>query len=226
MHVYAIVYIYINIIYIYIYARIWENIIFDNPKSATCPILSVVFKACLMVNLLDVLMNLSRSQPRVEEFEMAKNYAFSYSPENRCILGDLSLRHHEHLNGFERINSGIWSTTRKLTCLYIYIYVYIRIRSYKYVSTYIHILSWTWINSTRHFVPVLSSCLFHFSRFFLWLSVAPAELVESVSGGSGMLTEIMEELGDPMVGILISLEPADQKPRFLLFSIMGDGILL
>eukprot|EP00435_Cladocopium_sp_Y103_P005753 s1076_g1.t2 len=34
---------------------------------------------------------LDRPQLLSEEFEMAKNYAFSYSPENRCILGDLSL---------------------------------------------------------------------------------------------------------------------------------------
>ncbi|CAL1153597.1 unnamed protein product [Cladocopium goreaui] len=35
---------------------------------------------------------LDRPQLLAEEFEMAKNYAFSYSPENSCILGDLSLR--------------------------------------------------------------------------------------------------------------------------------------
>lgn len=64
---------------------------------------------------------LDRPQLLAEEFEMAKNYAFSYSPENSCILGDLSL------------------------------------------------------------------------RFFLWLSVAPAELAESVEGSKGMLAEIMEE---------------------------------
>eukprot|EP00435_Cladocopium_sp_Y103_P029034 s1737_g7.t1 len=69
------------------------------------------------------------------EFEMAKNYAFSYSPENRCILGDLSL------------------------------------------------------------------------RFFLWLSVAPAELAASVEGGQGMLTEIMEEaVADPH-GIVVWSDP-------------------
>ena len=27
-----------------------------------------------------------------QEFELAKSYAFNYSPENRCILGDLTLR--------------------------------------------------------------------------------------------------------------------------------------
>ncbi|CAJ1352282.1 unnamed protein product [Effrenium voratum] len=29
---------------------------------------------------------------RSQEFELAKSYAFNYSPENRCILGDLTLR--------------------------------------------------------------------------------------------------------------------------------------
>lgn len=87
---------------------------FDNPKSANC----LLYLTCLMVNLLYFLINPSPSHPRVEEFEMAKNYAFSYSPENSCILGDLSLRRHAW--ACEPIKSRIWSTIRKMTCLYIY----------------------------------------------------------------------------------------------------------
>ena len=42
------------------------------------------------------------------------------------------------------------------------------------------------------------------TRFFLWLSVAPAELAESGEGSKGMLAEIMEEaVADPH-GIMIS----------------------
>ncbi|CAK9040043.1 unnamed protein product [Durusdinium trenchii] len=35
---------------------------------------------------------LDRPQLLAEEFDLAKSYAFSYSPENRCLLGDLTLR--------------------------------------------------------------------------------------------------------------------------------------
>ncbi|CAJ1449641.1 unnamed protein product, partial [Effrenium voratum] len=35
---------------------------------------------------------LDRPQLLAKEFELAKSYAFNYSPENRCILGDLTLR--------------------------------------------------------------------------------------------------------------------------------------
>ena len=82
---------------IYIYTSIYTCMhlgehpsFFDNPTSANC----LLYLTCLMVNLLYFLINPSPSHPRVEEFEMAKNYAFSYSPENSCILGDLSLRRH------------------------------------------------------------------------------------------------------------------------------------
>ena len=104
---------------------------FDNPKSANC----LLYLTCLMVNLLYFLINPSPSHPRVEEFEMAKNYAFSYSPENSCILGDLSLRRHAW--ACEPIKSRIWSTTRKMTCLYIYIYMIGLVISTRMLSRYL-----------------------------------------------------------------------------------------
>ena len=131
-------------LYIYIYIYACMNLgkhpsFFDNPKSANC----LLYLTCLMVNLLYFLINPSPSHPRVEEFEMAKNYAFSYSPENSCILGDLSLRRHAW--ACEPIKSRIWSTIRKMTCLYIYI--------------------WLDLSLVRECIPVICSCSLRFQRF-------------------------------------------------------------
>jgi hypothetical protein len=62
------------------------------------------------------------------------------------------------------------------------------------------------------------------TRFFLWLSVAPAELAESVEGSKGMLAEIMEEaVADPH-GIMISDVGSGSPCGGLV--LFRDGIIL